>query len=108
MHQKQPPAKVATERPAGGGSASLVASSAVARPPRPSAKARMARTRFMSGGLRRAELDGDAVHAVAQAGRPRPVLEDVAEMAAAAGAVHLGAAHEELIVLGRPDHTQHQ
>src|SRR5437762_8678665 len=50
-------------------------------------------------------LEGErrAVHAVALAGRRRAVGKDVAEMAAALGAVHLGAAHEEAAV-GRCAH----
>src|SRR6202035_4783860 len=42
-------------------------------------------------------------HAVAQAGRLRPVVEDVAEMAAAAAAVNFGAQHPEGAVLGLAD-----
>src|SRR4029077_19148052 len=34
------------------------------------------------------EGQSEAVHAVAQAGRPRPVVEDMAEMAAAPAAMH--------------------
>ena len=41
------------------------------------------------------EGHGDAVHAVAQTGRLRTVVEDVAEMAAAAAAVHGRAHHAE-------------
>ena len=37
----------------------------------------------------------DAVHAIAQARGPRSVLEHVAEMAAAAAAMHLGARHSK-------------
>ena len=44
------------------------------------------------------ELQRDAVDAVAQAGRRRPVLEDMAEMAAAAPAMHLGARHQQGVV----------
>ena len=44
------------------------------------------------GGL---ERQRDAVHAIAQAGRLRPVVEDVAEMAAAAAAMDRGADHAE-------------
>src|SRR6478609_4183912 len=43
-----------------------------------------------SGGAGR-EIHRDAVHAVAQAGRLRAVVEDVAEMAAATAAMHFGA-----------------
>src|SRR5262245_47278698 len=37
----------------------------------------------------------DTVHAVTPAGRLRAIVEDVAEMAAAAAAVHLGPRHAE-------------
>src|SRR3984957_16595148 len=43
------------------------------------------------------------VHAVAQAGRLRSVVEDVAEMTAAAAAVNFGAQHSEGTVLGLAD-----
>ena len=43
------------------------------------------------------------VDAVAQAGRLRPVVEDVAEMAAAAAAMNFGAQHAEGAVLGLAD-----
>ena len=49
------------------------------------------------------ELQRDAVHAVAQAGRLGAVVEHVAQMPAAAPAVHLGARHEEALVDGRAD-----
>src|SRR5262245_61261893 len=45
------------------------------------------------GTLSRLEVQRRGVDAVAQAGRRRPVGEDVAEMAAALGAQHLGADH---------------
>ena len=44
-----------------------------------------------------------AVHAVALAGGRRAVVEDVAEMAAAAPAMHLGPNHEQAAVLARAD-----
>src|SRR5260370_1147356 len=44
-----------------------------------------------------------AVHAVAQAGRLRPVVEDVAEMAAAAAAVNFGPQHPKSTVFGLAD-----
>src|ERR1700689_98316 len=44
-----------------------------------------------------------AVHAVAQAGRLRPVVEDVTEMAAAAPAMNFGPQHPEGAVLGLAD-----
>src|SRR5687768_7194079 len=43
--------------------------------------------------LRRRKVQGDAVDAVAQAGRRRAVGEHVAEVSAAAAAVHLGPHH---------------
>src|SRR5579871_5987716 len=48
---------------------------------------------------RRVEHQREAVHAVAQAGRLGAVIEDVAEMAAATAAVHLGTDHAEGTVL---------
>src|SRR4051812_1977250 len=53
--------------------------------------------------LRRLELQRDAVHAVAIAGRRRPIGEDVSEMAAAVGAVGLDASHAVAAIGGRPD-----
>ena len=47
----------------------------------------------------RLEIHRHAVDAVAQAGRRRAVVEDVAEMAAAAAAMHLGAHHAVAAVL---------
>src|SRR5438552_7617054 len=44
------------------------------------------------------EIERHAVQAIAQPGRLRPVLEDMAEMPAAAAAMHLGAGHEEAAV----------
>ena len=49
------------------------------------------------------ELQRHAVHAVAQAGGLGPVVEHVAEMAAAATAMHLGAQHEQAAVAGGAD-----
>src|SRR4051794_16749830 len=49
------------------------------------------------------EHQREAVHAVAQAGGLRAIIEDVAEMAAAAAAVDLGAQHAESAVLGLAD-----
>src|SRR4051794_36965420 len=51
---------------------------------------------------RRMEYQRKAVHAVTQAGRLRAVVEDVAEMAAAAAAMDFGAQHAEGTVLGLP------
>src|SRR5262245_37945330 len=44
------------------------------------------------------ELQRDRIDAVAQPGRPRPVIEDVAEMRAAAAARHFDAAHAVTII----------
>ena len=57
------------------------------------------------GRIRRRRVEGEreAVHAVAQAGRLRAVVEHVAEMAAAAAAVHFGADHPERCVGVRGD-----
>src|SRR6266404_4676648 len=44
------------------------------------------------------KVERDAVQAIAQPGRLRPVLEDMAEMPAATAAMHLGAGHEEAAV----------
>src|SRR5262245_34324732 len=54
---------------------------------------------------RRFRLEGqaNAIHAIAQAGRLGAVLKDVAEMTAAAAAMHLDALHEERIVLSGAD-----
>ncbi len=51
-------------------------------------------------GLRRLEAQRQPVHAVAQPGRLRPVVEHMAEMAAAAAAMHFGPQHHEGAVLG--------
>src|SRR5438270_559167 len=57
-----------------------------------------------AGGCRRwMKHEAEAVDAIAKAGRLRPVVEDVAEMAAAAAAVHLGAQHAVGAVLGLAD-----
>ncbi|CAH2401244.1 hypothetical protein MES5069_280021 [Mesorhizobium escarrei] len=56
----------------------------------------------------RLEFQRDPVDAIAQAGRRRAVLEDVAEMAAAAGAVAFGADHAVAAVDGRLDRTGHR
>src|SRR6185295_1491779 len=55
---------------------------------------------FTRSGGAGSEAERDAVHAVAKPGRLRPVVEDVAEVSAAAAAVHLGADHHEGAVLG--------
>src|SRR6266403_426232 len=51
----------------------------------------------------RMEYKRKAVHAVAQAGRLRPVVEEVTEMAAATAAVNFGARHPEGAVFGLAD-----
>src|ERR1700730_8613381 len=45
------------------------------------------------------ELERAAVHAIAQPGGIRPVIEHMAEMGLAGGAAHLRAAHEQRAVL---------
>src|SRR6185369_1931168 len=67
---------------------------------KPAHDAAAASTRLRAGGL---EHQREAVDAVAQAGGFRAVVEDVAEMAAAAAAMHLGAQHAEGAVLGLAD-----
>src|ERR1700736_2785272 len=52
---------------------------------------------------RRMKHQRETVHAVAQARRLRAVVEDVAEMAAAAAAMYFGAQHAEGAVLGLAD-----
>src|SRR6202040_3059614 len=52
---------------------------------------------------RRMKYQRVAVHAVAQSGRLRPIVEDVTEMAAAAAAVHFGAQNAEGAVFGLAD-----
>src|SRR5258708_6581221 len=49
------------------------------------------------------EQQGEAVHAVAQSGRFRAVIEDVAEMTATAPAVNLGTSHAEGGILAFAD-----
>src|SRR6516225_3319567 len=51
----------------------------------------------------RVEHQGVAVHAIAQAGRLRSIIKDVAEMAAATAAVHLGSRDAKGPVLGGAD-----
>src|SRR6185312_2819753 len=61
--------------------------------------------RFSLGRLRRRWMEGQrqTVHAVTQAGRLRTVVKDVAEMAAAAAAMHFGAQHAKGAVRGGAD-----
>src|SRR4051812_35405916 len=54
-----------------------------------------------SGGRPRQEAQRNAVHAVTEPGRLRPVVEDVAEMRFAKRAGYLGAGHAEAGVVGR-------
>src|SRR5690606_38492266 len=57
--------------------------------------------RGKAGRMRRSgrdEFEGDAVDAIAQAGGRRAVLEDMALVAAAIGAVHLDALHAQCVV----------
>src|SRR5262249_36620931 len=49
------------------------------------------------------EAEGRAVHAIAQARRFRAVVEDVAEMAAAAAAMHGRSRHEKARIAGLAD-----
>ena len=62
----------------------------------------MSGTSPLGGG--RFERHCDAVHAIAQAGHRRAVIEHVAEMTAAAGAMHRRPDHAERGVLCRADH----
>jgi hypothetical protein len=48
--------------------------------------------------LCRDEFERDAIHAVAKSCRRRPIIENVAQMACASGAVNLGSRHAEIIV----------
>src|SRR5689334_21133865 len=52
-----------------------------------------------SAGSRRCELQRDPVHAVSLAGGRRAVVEHVAEMAAAAAAMHLGARQDQGVIV---------
>src|SRR5689334_3881118 len=51
----------------------------------------------------RLELQGDAVHAITLAGRLGTIVEDVAQMPAAAAAMHFGPRQEQLEVPRRLD-----
>jgi len=53
----------------------------------------------------RLEFEGDRVHAVALARRPGTVIEEMAEVAAAPGARHLGASHPEAPILVKLDRS---
>src|SRR5215831_8527036 len=77
--------------------------------PRPPDRGRIAGPASLAGlisacrRVRRVKHQRVAVHAIAQAGRLRSVVEDVAEMAAAAAAMHLRACHAKRPVLGGAD-----
>ena len=49
------------------------------------------------------ENQSEAIHAIAQAGRLRSIVENVPEMTATTVAMHLGADHAEGAILSRPD-----
>src|SRR5260370_12189854 len=68
-------------------------------------RATIAGRKRVSGRRRRGRMkyQRKAVHAVAKAGRFRPVVEDVAEMAAAAAAVNFGPQHPKSTVFGLAD-----
>src|ERR1700730_8369392 len=68
-------------------------------------KSRLGAKQAASGRRRRRRMkyQGVAVHAVAQSGWLRPVVEDVPEMPAAAAAMHLGPQHAEGAVFGLAD-----
>src|SRR6202043_1978031 len=51
----------------------------------------------------RMKLQGEAVHAVAQAGRLRPIVENVTEVTTAAAAMNFGPQHPEGAVFGLAD-----
>src|SRR6202022_3707114 len=68
-------------------------------------QATIAGRKRVSGRRRRGRMKHQrkAVHAVAQAGRLRPIVEDVAEMAAATAAVNFGPQYPESPVFGLAD-----
>src|SRR6266571_5338253 len=68
-------------------------------------RATIAGSKSLSGRRWRGRMEDQckAVHAVTQAGRLRPVVENVAEMAAATAAVNFGAQHPEGAVFGLAD-----
>src|ERR1051326_7857976 len=51
----------------------------------------------------RLEFHRDAVHAIALAGRLRPVVEDMAEGAAAPAAMHFGPRQDQAVIVRRAD-----
>src|SRR5579863_5324300 len=58
------------------------------------------RRRFRLAGVK---IERHAVHAIALAGRRRPIVENMAQMPAATAAMHLGANHEKAAVARRFD-----
>src|ERR1700694_4748005 len=68
-------------------------------------RATFAGRKRLSGRRRRGRMKHQrkAVHAVAQAGRLRPIVEDVTEMAAATAAVNFGPQHPKGPVFGLAD-----
>jgi len=66
----------------------------------PRGSSRRTASRLVGVGWRGLEGQGDAVDAVAQSGRRRTIVEDVAEVAVAATAMHGRAHHAERSVLG--------
>jgi hypothetical protein len=102
MHQKQPPAKIAVRTSAslaGGASAAPAPAGAEEKQPQrchEQARAHVRNFRQFFGA--RHELQGHAVVAVALAGGLGTIVEDVPLMAAAAGAVILGARIDQLEV----------
>ena len=66
---------------------------------------RLAALLFLCGRL---EFQRDPIHAVALPGRPRPIVEDVAEMPAAAAAMHLGAWNHKAVVVRGSDRVVHR
>ena len=75
-------------------------SSASSATPRRASAGSCASSPSRSGG---AELQRQPVHAIAKAGRLRPVVEDVAEVPAAARAQDFGALHQQAAVGARDD-----
>ena len=71
---------------------------AVARQSEAAGRGALRRCPIAARSLLLVELERRAVHAIALAGRLRPVGKDVAEMAAALGAMHLGARHQEAAI----------
>src|SRR5581483_4902228 len=126
--QKQPPAKIAVSAPLPAGSSMAGAgiltarsaalpcdettAAATRRPAKAASATGVAVRKLLSlimlipswvmklGGRPRDEAERNAIHAVAEPGRLRPVVEDMAEMSLAEAARHLGAGHAEAVVGG--------